>query len=416
LGLGERVDAYGKALRELKLAPSDRQDSGDTLDVAKLKQADWILTTYETLTDHERAFARIPYSVVLFDEMQKVKSPDTLNTKAAKAINADFVLGLTGTPIENRMEDLWCLFDRIVPGYLGDLKGYSKTFREDAPQKLSELKNMLDAPGNGAPALMKRRMKVDILEGLPTKTEVRYPTMMPVAQARAYRELITEAHNSTERSRGFMLRVLHGMRGLSLHPEDPSKTEAANVSHFMEFVGRSARLAATVQILKDIESKGEKAIVFIENLAMQVAVSDGLTALFDLERSPAIINGATPGEKRLAIVDAFEKSAKGFGVLVLSPKAAGVGLNIVAASHVIHLSRWWNPAVEDQCNDRAYRIGQTKPVTIHLPIATHPDFPGKSFDEELDRLLERKRELSRHMLAPPTSDGDIETIFSGTVA
>jgi|SRR5713101_1942119 len=96
-------------------------------------------------------------------------------------------------------------------------------------------------------------------------------------------------------------------------------------------------------------------------------------------------------------------------------RPAGVGLNIVAANHVIHLSRWWNPAIEDQCNDRAYRIGQTKPVTIHIPLATHPDFPDQSFDEQLDRLIESKRQLSRHMLAPPTGERDIESLFKGTV-
>ena len=128
-----------------------------------------------------------------------------------------------------------------------------------------------------------------------------------------------------------------------------------------------------------------------------------------------MINGGTAGEKRLAIVDTFGRTGEGFGVLVLSPKAAGVGLNIVAANHVIHLSRWWNPAVEDQCNDRAYRIGQTKPVTVHIPIATHPDFRGQSFDEALDRLLDTKREMSRHMLGPPTSDGDVETLFDGVM-
>jgi hypothetical protein len=414
-GLGERLDAYGKALSKLKLDPSAREDPGETLDVARLREADWILTTYETLTDHERAFARIPYSVVLFDEMQKVKAPDSLNTKAARTLNADFVIGLTGTPIENRMEDLWCIFDRLVPGYLGDLKGFSRTFREDAPQKLGELKEMLDKPIEGAPAVMKRRMKADILEGLPSKTEIKYPTPMPVEQAQAYRELIAEAHKTAERSRGFMLRVLHGMRGISLHPQYAGEIDGSIGARFQAFVRRSARLSTTVKVLGDIAKSGEKAIVFVEDLAMQEVISAGLVTIFDLKRKPAIINGAIPGEKRLAIVENFERSHDGFGVLVLSPKAAGVGLNIVAANHVIHLSRWWNPAVEDQCNDRVYRIGQTKPVTIHLPIATHPDFPDKSFDEQLDRLLEKKRRLSRHMLAPPTSESDVEALFEDAV-
>ncbi|WGS18960.1 MULTISPECIES: DEAD/DEAH box helicase [unclassified Bradyrhizobium] len=415
LGLGQRIDAYGSALKQLKLPRSAEGNDQDTLDVAQLREADWILTTYETLTDHERSFARVAYSVVLFDEMQKIKSPDTLNTKAAKALNAEFVIGLTGTPIENRMEDLWCLFDRLVPGFLGDLKSFSRTFQQDSPEKLSELKRTLDTPLQAAPPVMKRRMKVDILEGLPTKQEKKYPTEMPAGQAQAYRELIQEARGSGDRSRGFMLKVLHGMRGVSLHPEDPSSIDLTGKARFDMFVRGSARLLTTVELLEQIASRNEKALLFIENLAMQEVLARGLAMSFGLDRKPAIINGSTPGERRLAIVESFEKSGDGFGLLILSPKAAGVGLNIVAANHVIHLSRWWNPAVEDQCNDRAYRIGQTKPVNIHIPMATHPDLPNESFDEVLDRLLEAKRRLSRDMLTPPTSDSDIESLFGKTV-
>lgn len=414
-GLGERVDAYGRALSGLKLDASRRSDPGETLDRARLREADWILTTYETLTDHELAFASIPYPVVIFDEMQKVKAPDTLNTKAAKALNADFVLGLTGTPIENRMEDLWCIFDRIVPGYLGDLKTFSRTCRPEAPEELKKLKAALDAARNGAPPVMKRRMKADVLDALPTKTEAKYPTVMPGEQAQAYRELIMEVGNRSEKTRRHMLDILHCLRGISLHPCDPAEMTGADPIRFESFARRSARLWKTIETLRDIKRREEKALIFIENLAMQDAVADGIAGLFDLDRKPAVINGGTPGEKRLAIVDAFAQSSDGFGVLLLSPKAAGVGLNIVAANHVIHLSRWWNPAIEDQCNDRAYRIGQTKPVTIHIPLAIHPDFPGHSFDEQLDRLIETKRQLSRHMLTPPTADGDIESLLNGAL-
>ncbi|MFQ3451785.1 DEAD/DEAH box helicase [Bradyrhizobium sp. UFLA01-814] len=415
LGLGQRIDAYGSALKQLKLPRSAEGRDQDTLDVVRLREADWILTTYETLTDHERSFARIAYPVVLFDEMQKIKSPDTLNTKAAKALNADFVIGLTGTPIENRMEDLWCLFDRLIPGFLGDLKSFSKAFQKENRDKLSELKRSLDSPQQAAPPVMKRRMKADILEGLPAKQEKKYPTAMPTAQAQAYRELIQEARGSRDRSPGFMLKVLHGMRGISLHPEDPASIDVTNKARFDMFVRGSARLSTTVRLLEQIASRKEKALLFIENLAMQEVLARGLAITFGLDRRPAIINGSTPGERRLAIVESFEKAGNGFGLLILSPKAAGVGLNIVAANHVIHLSRWWNPAVEDQCNDRAYRIGQTKPVNIHIPMATHPDLPNESFDEVLDRLLEAKRTLSRDMLAPPTSDGDIDSLFGETV-
>jgi superfamily II DNA or RNA helicase len=413
--LGRRIDAYGGALSKLRLDPARRVDPGETLDVQRLREADWILTTYETLTEHELVFARIDYAVVLFDEMQKLKAPDTLNTKAAKVMKADFVLGLTGTPIENRMEDLWCIFDRIVPGYLGDLKTFSRTYRPEAEEHLMELKTRLDAPSDGAPPVMKRRMKADVLDAMPEKKETKYQTPMQGEQAEAYLAVITGASQGGERSRGGMLDILQRMRTLSLHPRDPAEAAGADAARFMAFARRSARLSTTIDILRNIQKRQEKAIIFIESLAMQDVLASGIAALFDLDRKPAVINGGTPGEKRLAIVETFQRSGNRFGVLLLSPKAAGVGLNIVAANHVIHLSRWWNPAIEDQCNDRAYRIGQTKPVTIHIPLATHLEFPDQSFDEQLDRLIESKRQLSRHMLAPPTGDGDIDRLFKGTV-
>lgn len=419
--LGGLVRAYGSGLRNLRLDPHRRVDDGETLDRAELRNADWILTTYETLTDHERAFAPIEYSLILFDEMQKVKAPDTLNTKAAKAMNARFVIGMTGTPIENRMEDLWCIFDRITPGYLGDLKGFSAQYSEAHADNLRVLKEKLDNPVKGdgshvkAPPVMKRRMKVDILEGLPTKIEVPYLDNMPPEQASAYRQIVTEALRHRERSQGYMLKVLHGMRGVSLHPDDATHADVSTASRFEAFAKRSARLTRMIAVLRDIAAQGEKALIFVEFLGMQHAVAEGVAALFGLHHRLDVINGSVPGERRLGIVERFSSREPGFDALVLSPRAAGVGLNITAANHVIHLSRWWNPAVEDQCNDRAYRIGQTKPVTIHIPIATHPDIPDGSFDQRLASLLQRKRQLSREMLVPPTSDSDVSELFGATV-
>ena len=448
-GLGHRLDAYGVSLRHLKLPAERRPDPGQTLDVERLRAADWILTTYETLTDHEQAFARLRYSLVLFDEMQKIKAPDTLNTKAAKALNADFVLGLTGTPIENRLEDLWCIMDRLTPGYLGDLKGFSATYSEEDPTRLRDLKRKLDTPVlrylgdlkefsatngeeepawhrdperkldtrfRGIPPVMLRRMKADVLEGLPRKNEIRYPVMMPSAQAVAYRRVVTDAQRAAgARKPGDMLRVIHALRGVSLHPDDPETARLDGARAFQDYAARSARLSTCLEILATLRTKGEKALLFIESLAMQALVARGVADVFGLRALPDIINGGTPGEQRQRIVDAFQASPPGFGLLVLSPKAAGVGLTITAANHVIHLSRWWNPAVEDQCNDRAFRIGQTRAVTIHLPMAVFADQPEASFDRTLDALLQQKRALSREMLAAPVSANDTRDIFARTV-
>ena len=181
-----------------------------------------------------------------------------------------------------------------------------------------------------------------------------------------------------------------------------------------EWVAASARLARTVRVLEQIEQRGEKALVFIEDRAVQACFAAAAGTLFRLKSEPQIINGEVPGASRQSIVDRFQSAQPGFDLLVLSPKAAGVGLTITAANHVIHLSRWWNPAVEDQCNDRVYRIGQTKPVTVHLPLARHPTYGEDSFDMKLDMLLADKRALSRYMLASPVKDNDAADLFKAT--
>jgi len=168
-------------------------------------------------------------------------------------------------------------------------------------------------------------------------------------------------------------------------------------------------------ILRTIEKNGEKALVFLEHRDVQTTFAAAATTLLGLRSEPVIINGTTPGAKRQDIVDRFQSGPSGFNLMVLSPKAAGVGLTITAANHVIHLSRWWNPAVEDQCNDRVYRIGQSKPVTVHVPMAVHPSLGDRSFDANLDRLLEHKRSLSRHMLAPPVGEADVGVLFDQAV-
>jgi superfamily II DNA or RNA helicase len=412
--LGERIDAFGSGLKALKRAKTAGWTPEDGLDVDRLRRADWILTTYETLADNHRAFARVACSIIVFDEMQKVKLPGTINTHAAKALNGDFILGLTGTPIENRLEDLWCIMDRIAPGYLGDLKTFSATHTQDAHDALKELKAKLDEPGPDRPAVMLRRMKEQILVGLPTKTIKPYRVAMPPAQSAAYEKAVREAQ-SGEPTPVKMLQVVHALRSISLHPNGGKEVDAYDPKAAANWVGASARLVQVLSILKDIKRSGEKALVFLEDRDVQTTFAAAAATLLQLRSEPVTINGTTPGAKRQDIVDRFQDGSPGFNLMVLSPKAAGVGLTITAANHVIHLSRWWNPAVEDQCNDRVYRIGQTKPVTIHVPMAIHLALGDRSFDVNLDKLLRAKRALSQHMLAPPVGEADVGLLFEQAV-
>lgn len=412
--LGDCLKVFGSGLSRLRTRKSAGWTPEDALDVDAIRDADWILTTYETLATYHRAFARVPYSVGVFDEMQKVKSPDSLNTNAIKTLNVDFVLGMTGTPIENRLEDLWCIMDRVASGHLGGLREFSRTYNTDSPEPLKALKAKLDQPSPTHPPIMLRRMKVDILDGLPSKTVKDYPAAMPPEQSAAYASAVSAAKGG-ERSMGAMLKAIHALRGISLHPHGGVAVDVYDARSRKKWIDQSARVRTTLEILGNIQRAGEKALVFIEDRAIQAAFASVVAAELGLDREPDIINGELAGEKRQAVVDKFQALPEGFALLVLSPKAAGIGLTITAANHVIHLSRWWNPAVEDQCNDRVYRIGQTRPVTVHLPIAIHPGLGDASFDTKLNALLERKRTLSRDMLAPPVSDGDVSELFSGAV-
>lgn len=412
--LGNVARLFGSELRRFKSA---QPDATDPLDAAKMREFDVLLTTYETLADNHTSFAKIAYSITLFDEMQKIKDPGTLNTLAAKSLNADFVLGVTGTPVENRIEDLWSIMDRVFPGYLKDLRSFSRDYKEFSEDKYRDLKDRLCKKGSGAPAIMLRRMKDEVLEGLPSKEVRSYRTIMPDPQAQAYDEVVSGALSaSTERhSRGTMLEVIQRLRSISLYPDDPWRFDLSTAKGCREWIERSARLGKTIEILREIDRLGEKAIVFVEHRFMQERFAEAVTTLFKLDEMPFIINGAMPGTQRQKRVNAFQGRRNRFDLMILSPKAAGVGLTITAANHVVHLSRWWNPAVEDQCNDRVYRIGQNRNVFIHIPMAEHPVLGERTFDLTLDRLLTKKRTLSRTLLAAPISNSDLGEVYSASV-
>ena len=413
-GLGELLRAYGTELRLLRQADSPKNK--DTvlgqphLDGVLLGSADWVLTTYETLRDYHHSFARVKFSVAIYDEIQKLKNPASQLSRSAKTVNADFALGLTGTPIENRIEDLWAIMDIIYPGYLADLKSFSHSYREDDIESLRRLKaRMMDEQGQ-LPAIMLRRMKADQLPGLPQKHEKPLREIMPEQQANAYADAVAKASGATG---GSMLKTLHLLRSISLHPDPPNHWERRGD----QYIQWSARLALTFRILDKIAKRGEKALIFLESLEMQEVLSHMLKQRYRLQHRPMLINGAVNGPKRQQAVDLFQDSRREFDAMILSPKAGGVGLTLTAANHVIHLSRWWNPAVEDQCTDRVFRIGQERDVHVYYPMSVHPspDIADYSFDLKLHELLDRKRTISRDVLMPPERAEETRFLFESVV-
>jgi hypothetical protein len=407
-GLGEPFRAYGSWIKFLKRG--SHVGGTAALDTTEISRATWVLANYEAISEYQLSFGAIDFGVVIFDEAQKIKSPSTAMTSAAKALNVDFVIGMTGTPVENRLADLWCIADTCQPGALKDLKSFSQKFEASpTPEALKTLRDHLwqqeSAVGKAEPLMMLRRLKVEKLKGLPEKHEHVIRRNMPERQLAAYRQAI--ALNDLRGPQG-TLGLIQSLRQISLHPGlfdgkdfDPDD---------------SARFAAMVEILDRVHKTGEKALVFIESLEIQSATQLPLLLQrrYGLLQAPMVINGAVGTAERQRRVDAFQADSYGFDVMLLSPKAGGVGLTLTAANHVIHLSRWWNPAVEDQCSDRAYRIGQTKDVHIYYPMAIDPGRPDDSFDIKLNELMGRKRDLSRTMLMPMEfGKEDYERLLSG---
>jgi hypothetical protein len=409
-GLGTLVRAYGDHLRILRRG---RHFEGTAaIDTARLAQGDVVLANYEAVSDYQLSFGAVPFCAVVFDEAQKIKSPKARMTAAAQGLNADFYVAMTGTPVENRLADLWCIADTVQPGALADLKEFSARYETESAD-VSSLRQVVwqeEADALiGAPKLLLRRLKTDKLEGLPPKHEHVVRRRMPPRQQEAYAraiamgDMIGGPHGT--------LGMIHALRRISLHPvlaEGGAQGEELRPED-------SARMAATLEILDRIAVTGEKALVFLESLDLQEA--DQLPLLlqrrYGLRRLPMVINGEVGTEARQARVAQFQRE-QGFDVMLLSPKAGGVGLTLTAANHVIHLSRWWNPAVEDQCSDRVYRIGQQKAVHIHYPLAILPDQEESSFDVQLQMLMDRKRQLARNLLAAPAfTKQDYEDLLRG---
>lgn len=418
--LGQCVLAFGSALKQLRedtgLSARDIELGRATLASSDWKDAGVVLTTYETMRDYHFSFARQRFSLIVFDEMQKLKNPVSQLTRAAKALNAGFILGMTGTPVENRLQDLWSLMDILAPGLLGASRDFEKRYPANDSVRLQELKTRLLEPKGSCPAWLLRRMKADALDALPAKHVHVFEDPMPPSQAREYEALVLRAlaqRQSGSMRKGGMLELLGAMRSVSLYPQ-----ELPDSADLKTFASHSARLTRTLTLLEQIRSKNEKALLFIESLELQAKMAELLKDHFNLPHTPMRINGSVPSARRQEIVESFQARPGIFDVMILSPKAGGVGLTLTAANHVIHLSRWWNPAVEDQATDRIYRIGQTKDVHVYLPLAVHPSpqIRENSFDLRLHALLKRKRKLTQDLLAPAEpEDNDIATLF-GEVA
>ncbi|ANO47986.1 helicase SNF2 [Flavobacterium columnare] len=385
-------------------------------DAKRLQFKQIILTNYETLRSYQISLGLVDFAIIALDEAQKIKTPGTLITNACKALKADFKIAMTGTPVENTLVDIWCLMDFAVPGLLGNAKDFAKEYQKPLSNENTDIKALTEQLRNSIGDFILRRYKKDVVD-LPNKHDnekSRIKKVMPSVQLERYKQEIEMANDSelegVER-RNQKLKSLWAVRDISDHPY----LLESQILKFSsdELINSSSKLQTTIGILANIKSKNEKVILFADRRETQKMLQKVVYDAFGIFTS--IINGDTPTTKQLEgksklsrqqTIDRFQEE-EGFNVIIMSPIAAGVGLNVTKANHIVHYTRHWNPAKEEQATDRAYRIGQQKDVFVYYPMAVFPDDMKdeggsrlKSFDEILDILLNNKKALASSTLFP----------------
>ena len=384
-----------------------RQFNQKVIDV--MQKMDILLTSYETLRNGQLNFCAVDYEIVVLDEAQKIKTPGTLVTNAAKALKSTFKVAMTGTPVENTLMDLWCIMDFCVPGLLGNAKSFAANYQTPLRNPDTDLEGIGNEIHNTLGLHFLRRVKSDVAKDLPSKFEVKESREMPAIQEQTYQHVINEYLSGIQEN---MLVTINQIREVSEHPYLYDDT--LHDRDLPEVMESSARLQLTSVFLEQIRQKDEKVIIFSERKEIQRLLQRLVWERYNIVAK--IVNGDTPtGGKtenrhsRQACIDDFQRR-KGFNVIIMSPLAAGMGLNVTAANHVIHYSRHWNPAKEEQATDRAYRIGQTKDVYVYYPMAVSPHF--QAFDVTLDELLARKSHLATSTIYP-TEQAEVKVAEMG---
>ncbi|MER6852381.1 SNF2-related protein [Streptomyces flaveolus] len=351
----------------------------------------FVLTTYGTMRSAAATLAEQPWGMVVADEAQHVKNPYSATAKALRTIPSPARVALTGTPVENNLSELWALLDWTTPGLLGPLKSFRARHAravengedEEAVRRLARLVR---------PFLL-RRKKSDpgIVPELPPKTETDHPVPLTREQAALYEAVVRESMLAIETAggmarRGLVLKLLTSLKQICDHPALFLKEEHPP-GGADRLTARSGKLALLDELLDTVLAEDGSVLVFTQYVGMARLITSHLSA----HAVPVdLLHGGTPVPERERMVDRFQSGAT--PVLVLSLKAAGTGLNLTRAGHVVHFDRWWNPAVEEQATDRAYRIGQTQPVQVHRLITEG------TVEDRIAEMLESKRALADAVL------------------
>ncbi|THI98097.1 DEAD/DEAH box helicase, partial [Nocardioides sp.] len=350
----------------------------------------FVLTTYGTLRRDAEALAAVEWDLVVADEAQHVKNSRTSTARTLRQLPNRARVALTGTPVENDLTELWSILDWCVPGLLGSRQAFRRVWAAPIESGTEPTKALQFADLIGPFLLRRRKSDPGIAPELPPKTETDHLLGLTREQVVLYEAFVRDSMERIEKlpaddpgRRGLVLALLTGLKQICNHPAQFLKQSGA-----VRLTGRSEKLELLDELVATVLSEDGAVLVFTQYVAMARLVEQHLAATGVPYQ---FLHGGTPVSEREAMVRRFQ--AGEVPVFLLSLKAGGTGLNLTRADHVIHLDRWWNPAVEEQATDRAYRIGQTKPVQVHRMVTRG------TIEERVAQLLERKRQLADAVLA-----------------
>ncbi|HEX7734045.1 MAG TPA: DEAD/DEAH box helicase [Ktedonobacteraceae bacterium] len=357
--------------------------------VEEARQHDVVLTTYALALRDREHLAGLEWEHVVVDEAQNIKNESARQTQAIKSLNARHRVALTGTPVENRLSELWSIMEFLNPGYLGSATDFRQRFtvpieRYHDQERADLLKRVIQP-------FVLRRVKTDksIIADLPEKQELKVYCNLTQEQASLYEAVVKEMIEKIEKAeedierRGLILATLLKLKQVCNHP-------AQFVADSSKLPGRSGKLARLEEMLEEVLATGEKALIFSQFAEMGTLLRRHLQETFASE--VFFLHGGVPKKHRDSMVQRFQEDQRGPQIFILSLKAGGVGLNLTAANHVFHFDRWWNPAVENQATDRAFRIGQTKNVQVHKFVCVG------TLEERIDQMIEQKKALADNIV------------------
>lgn len=366
-----------------------------------------VISSYSLLHRDSALFAKVEWAGIILDEAQNIKNPDTYQSRAARSIKADWHIALTGTPVENHVGDMWSLMEFLMPGLMPNRTRFAREILR--PVQAGEKKAMERVRRMTAPFIL-RRLKTDkeIIDDLPEKIETKEFCTLSREQASLYSAVTTALTEELEgmdgiKRKGVVLGAITALKQICDHP-------LLYVKDKSDYKNRSGKMARLAEIAEEMLAAGDRALIFTQYAEMGAILKKFLQETFG--REALFLHGGVPREKRDEMVRRFQEEDNAPPFFILSLKAGGTGLNLTRANHVVMFDRWWNPAVEQQAVDRAYRIGQRSNVQVHYFCCRG------TLEEKIESLIESKKELASMLVGTgeswlaEMSDSDLYELFS----